>query len=59
MLIIIVESVADSQLSQAWLFDHGWRPRSVLSRVLWQMLEPLPQRDLVFAVAALCHNMSQ
>ena len=38
-----IESV-DSQLSQAWLFDHGWRPRSVLSRVLWKMLEPFPQR---------------
>lgn len=37
--------------TQAWLFDHGWRPRSVLSRVLWQMLEPcdIPHRfrDLI------------
>eukprot|EP00435_Cladocopium_sp_Y103_P030749 s873_g7.t1 len=37
--------------TQAWLFDHGWRPRSVLSRVLWQMLEPcdVPHRfrDLI------------
>lgn len=24
----------------AWLFDHGWRPRSTLSRCLRQMLEP-------------------
>ena len=28
---------------EAWLFNHGWRPRSILSRVLWQMLESAPQ----------------
>ena len=52
MLIMVAAFVDDSQLMKAWLFDHGWRPRSVLSRVLWQMLEPLPQRNPVFAVAA-------
>ena len=29
---------------EAWLFNHGWRPRSILSRVLWQMLESAPQQ---------------
>ncbi|CAK8993664.1 unnamed protein product, partial [Durusdinium trenchii] len=37
--------------TQAWLFDHGWRPRSTLAKVLWQMLEPCDAphryRDLI------------
>eukprot|EP00440_Ansanella_granifera_P075380 gb/GFBE01081805.1/.p1 GENE.gb/GFBE01081805.1/~~gb/GFBE01081805.1/.p1 ORF type:complete len:929 (+),score=130.50 gb/GFBE01081805.1/:1-2787(+) len=43
----------DSKASatQAWLFDHGWRPRSTLSRALRRMLEPcdvpLRFRDLI------------
>jgi len=43
------DSIASA--TQAWLFNHGWRPRSILSRVLWQMLEPceVPHRfrDLI------------
>eukprot|EP00931_Biecheleriopsis_adriatica_P105045 TRINITY_DN79645_c0_g1_i1.p1 TRINITY_DN79645_c0_g1~~TRINITY_DN79645_c0_g1_i1.p1 ORF type:complete len:924 (+),score=119.34 TRINITY_DN79645_c0_g1_i1:136-2907(+) len=26
--------------TQAWLFEHGWRPRSLLQRTLRKMLEP-------------------